>query len=65
MPSKRSSWFAASSQQAVSAKIATFSAISRSGPVQVLNESTRPTLKSAKYFVVGKSKVGGKEVVGG
>jgi hypothetical protein len=64
MASTRSSWFARSSQQGVSAKIATFPALAKSGPVPVLIESKPTKTVEEKYFVVGKTKIGGEEIVG-
>ena len=64
MADRRTSWFTRNSQQSLSAKLATFPTINKSGPVPVLTESKTTKPPSEKYFVVGKTKVGGEEVVG-
>lgn len=62
--SKRSTWFAKNTQQGVFMKVATLPAIARNGPVNVLTDSKKPKPPSEKNFVVGKTPIGGDEVVG-
>ena len=63
---KTSTWYNNKSQQSVLRDVPRIPAIVRSGPSGGGTRRTRTEETSEKkYFVVGKSKVGGKEVVGG
>jgi hypothetical protein len=63
--SKRSVWFQKNTQQGVFMKIAAIPTLNKNGPTQVLTDNKKPKSPDDKYFVVGKSKVGGEEVIGG
>lgn len=65
MANRRSTWFTKNSQQGVFTRMSTLPTINRSGAVQIIGENKPIIPPEEKYFVVGKSKVGGKEVVGG
>jgi hypothetical protein len=62
--SKRSVWLAKNTQQSVFMKVATLPAIARNGPIQVITDSKKPTPPDERNFVVGKTPIGGNEVVG-
>ncbi len=59
----RTVWFQKNTQQGVFMKVASLPAINRNGPVQVITENEYPQ-KNENLFIVGKTVVGGKEVVG-
>ena len=61
----RSGWFQRTAQQGVFMKIGTLPIINRSGQTQSVSHKSVPKNPANKYFVVGKSTVGGEEVVGG
>jgi hypothetical protein len=61
----RDAWYSRTTQQGVFMKVATLPAIIRNGPVQSLTDAKKPKPSSEKYFVVGKTPIGGDEVVGG
>jgi hypothetical protein len=59
------SWFQQSAQQGVFMKAATLRPINRSGPVQTHGKKRKVRNPRERYFVVGKTVVGGDEIVGG
>jgi hypothetical protein len=62
----RTNWFQRTAQQGVFMKVANLHVISKSGSIQSISNVVMPRNPDAdKYFIVGKSVVGGKEVVGG
>lgn len=61
----RSSWFQNSAQQGVFMKVSTLPSIAKNGPTQIISKSAVIKSPEDKYFKVGKSMVGGEEVVGG
>ena len=65
MANARNVWFQKTAQQGVFMKVASIPTLNKSGPVQALTENKKIKPPSEKYFVVGQSKVGGEEVVGG
>ncbi len=61
---KSSQWYNNKSQQSILRNVSRVPVIVRTGPAADGTERTR-TVSEKEYFIVGKSCVGGEEVVGG
>ena len=61
---KRSvSWVRSNAQQGVLMKVANFPAVIRNGPVPVITNTKQAKSEEEKTFIVGKSIIGGEEVI--
>jgi len=59
------SWFQRSAHQGVFMKAAMFRTVNRSGPVQAHNRRKKVKGLRDRHIVVGKTIIGGDEIVGG